>query len=113
MGKKLFPFVFMAACLKYPSIKTKLNFGVLCRFEATRQVRRVESEVNEQIKSGEVSIETFANVSHWHTPILAMTADVIQATDEECMKCGMDGYVAKPFEEEQLYSAAACFFESG
>nr|GEW19237.1 histidine kinase 2 [Tanacetum cinerariifolium] len=60
-------------------------------FEATRQVRRVESEVNQQIKSGEVSIETFANVSYWHTPILAMTADVIQATDEECMKCGMDG----------------------
>ncbi|GJX65712.1 histidine kinase 2 [Tanacetum coccineum] len=58
-------------------------------FEATRQVRRVESEANEQIKYGEVSMETFENVSHWHTPILAMTADVIQATGEECMKCGM------------------------
>ncbi|GJU51626.1 histidine kinase 2 [Tanacetum coccineum] len=73
---------------------------------STRQVRRVESEANEQIKYGEVSMETFANVSHWHTPILAMTADVIQATCEECMKCGMNGY-----EEEQLYSAAACFSE--
>lgn len=65
------------------------------------------------IDSGEASIEAFANVSHWHTPILAMTADVIQATNEECMKSGMDGYVSKPFEEEQLYSAAAHFFESG
>ncbi|GKF54804.1 histidine kinase 2, partial [Tanacetum coccineum] len=46
---------------------------------------------------------------HWHTPILAFTVDVIQATDEECMKCGMDGYVAKPFKEEQLYSAVAYF----
>ncbi|KAI3789418.1 hypothetical protein L2E82_02213 [Cichorium intybus] len=73
-------------------------------FEATRRIRAVEGKFNEQIKSGE---------AHWHTPILAMTADVIQATDEECMKCGMDGYVSKPFEEEQLYSAAACFFESG
>ncbi|KAJ0514623.1 putative histidine kinase response regulator and transcription factor RR-A-type family [Helianthus annuus] len=82
-------------------------------FEATRQIRRLESMVNEQIESGEVSIEMFGNAGHWHTPILAMTADVIQATDEECMKCGMDGYVSKPFEEEQLYSAAACFFESG
>ena len=55
----------------------------------------------------------FGNVAHWHTPILAMTADVIQASNEECMKCGMDDYVSKPFEEEQLYSAVARFFESG
>lgn len=73
-------------------------------FEATRQIRGLENKFNENIKS---------DVGYWHTPILAMTADVIQATDEECMKCGMDGYVSKPFEEEQLYSAAACFFESG
>ncbi|PWA54642.1 histidine kinase-like ATPase, C-terminal domain-containing protein [Artemisia annua] len=73
-------------------------------FEATRQIRGLENRFNENVKS---------DVGYWHTPILAMTADVIQATDEECMKCGMDGYVSKPFEEEQLYSAAACFFETG
>jgi arabidopsis histidine kinase 2/3/4 (cytokinin receptor) len=38
-------------------------------------------------------------------PVLAMTADVIQATYEECIKSGMDGYVSKPFDEEQLYQA--------
>ncbi|KAA8524833.1 hypothetical protein F0562_011256 [Nyssa sinensis] len=82
-------------------------------FEATRQIRRLEHKVNEKIESGEASMDMFANVVHWHTPILAMTADVIQATNEECMKCGMDDYVAKPFEEGQLYSAVARFFESG
>ncbi|KAF5482590.1 hypothetical protein F2P56_003148 [Juglans regia] len=82
-------------------------------FEATRQIRFVESEVNEKITLGEVSIEMFGNVAHWHTPILAMTADVIQASNEECMKCGMDDYVSKPFEEGQLYSAVARFFETG
>ncbi|GMP53691.1 hypothetical protein CsSME_00019086 [Camellia sinensis var. sinensis] len=82
-------------------------------FEATRQIRSLEREVNERIESGEATIEMFANVAHWHTPILAMTADVIQATNEECMKCGMDDYVSKPFAEEQLYSAVARFFESG
>ncbi|KAI7744201.1 hypothetical protein M8C21_005479 [Ambrosia artemisiifolia] len=74
-------------------------------FEATRQIRRLESIFNEEMKSGEAD--------HWHTPILAMTANVIQAIDEERTKCGMDGFVSKPFEEEQLYSAAACIFESG
>lgn len=52
------------------------------------------------------------NVENWHIPILAMTADVIQASNEECMKCGMDDYVSKPFEEEQLYTAVAKFFVS-
>lgn len=73
----------------------------------------MEAEVNKQIASGEASKEMFGNVAHWHAPILAMTADVIQATSEECLKCGMDGYVAKPFEEEQLYEAVAHFFEDG
>lgn len=47
-----------------------------------------------------------------HIPILAMTADVIQATSAECLRCGMDGYVAKPFEEQQLYNAVAHFFQT-
>lgn len=81
-------------------------------FEATRQIRNNENKVNEDIASGKASIEMFGNVAHWHTPVLAMTADVIQATNEACMNCGMDGYVAKPFEEEKLYSAVARFFES-
>ncbi|XP_020241650.1 probable histidine kinase 5 [Asparagus officinalis] len=65
-------------------------------FEATRQIRSMETRAND----------------HWHIPILAMTADVIQATHEECLRCGMDGYVSKPFEEEQLYTAVAHFFET-
>lgn len=73
----------------------------------------METQVNEQIAPEQASMEIFGNVPYWHTPILAMTADVIQATSEECIKCGMDDYVSKPFEEEQLYNAVARFFESG
>ncbi|MQM14879.1 hypothetical protein Taro_047814 [Colocasia esculenta] len=81
-------------------------------FEATRQIRSIENKVNKQIRSGETSKEMFGNVAHWHIPILAMTADVIQATHDRCVQCGMDDYVSKPFEEEQLYSAVAHFFEA-
>lgn len=42
-----------------------------------------------------------------------MTADVIQASNVECMKCGMDDFVSKPFEVGELYSAVARFFETG
>ncbi|CAI8587124.1 unnamed protein product [Vicia faba] len=79
-------------------------------FEATRQIRYMENEVNEKIASGEALAETFGNNSYWHTPILAMTAHVTPASNEECKKCGMDDYVSKPFEEEQLYMAVARVF---
>nr|ALJ03416.1 histidine kinase 1 [Aeschynomene evenia var. serrulata] len=74
-------------------------------FEATRRIRKMESKANEQQMNGERRNE-------FHIPILAMTADVIHATYDECLKCGMDGYVSKPFEEENLYQAVAKFFKT-
>ncbi|KAG4964236.1 hypothetical protein JHK84_038862 [Glycine max] len=81
-------------------------------FEATRQIRCLESEVNEKIACGQASAEMFGSISYWHIPILAMTADSTQSSNEECIKCGMDDYVSKPFEEEKLYMAMARFFKS-
>ncbi|XP_020589142.1 probable histidine kinase 5 [Phalaenopsis equestris] len=81
-------------------------------FEATRRIRDSEQKVNKLIKSKEASVEMYGNVAYWHIPILAMTADVFQANHDECVKYGMDGYVSKPFEVEQLYSSVAQFFES-
>ncbi|OEL22625.1 putative histidine kinase 5 [Dichanthelium oligosanthes] len=81
-------------------------------FEATRLIRVVEKNINDMIQMGEVSADNYGDKAHWHVPILAMTADVIQATFEKCMECGMDGYVSKPFEEQQLYSAVAHFLEA-
>ena len=66
----------------------------------------------EHLNVGELSVEASENTSSWHVPILAMTADVIQATHEECLRCGMDGYLSKPFEAEQLYREVSRFFHS-
>ncbi|XP_058787101.1 histidine kinase 3-like [Vicia villosa] len=68
-------------------------------FEATQRIRKIENNVSNQ--------ELYV-----HLPILAMTADVMQATQEECLKYGMDGYVSKPFEAEQLYREVSKFFQS-
>ncbi|KAJ4835924.1 Histidine kinase 3 [Turnera subulata] len=81
-------------------------------FQATSRIRDMEQRVNSCIQNGEESAEAYGNISHWHIPILAMTADVIQATHEECLRCGMDGYVSKPFEAEQLYREVSRFFQS-
>ncbi|KAB5524635.1 hypothetical protein DKX38_022384 [Salix brachista] len=69
----------------------KENNVLFLRFEATRIIQDMES--------------------NGHIPILAMTADVIQATYEECQRCGMDGYVSKPFEAEQLYQEVSRFLQ--
>ncbi|KMZ68947.1 Histidine kinase 3 [Zostera marina] len=79
-------------------------------FEATKIIRSMESDMNDCIKRNEISPEDCSGVKYWHIPILAMTADVIQATHEKCLKCGMDGYVSKPFEGEELYREVARFF---
>ncbi|WOL09367.1 putative histidine kinase 4 [Canna indica] len=76
-------------------------------FQATQKIREMESKASE-----EAPLEEGSTKAKWRIPILAMTADVIQATYEECLKCGMDGYVSKPFEEAQLYQAVAKFVVS-
>ncbi|KAK8655596.1 hypothetical protein V6N13_108170 [Hibiscus sabdariffa] len=55
-------------------------------FEATRRIRDVEQNINNCIQFGELSVDACNNVSNWHVPILAMTADVIQATHEQCLR---------------------------
>lgn len=39
-----------------------------------------------------------------HTPILALTASVVKGVIEPFEKAGMQGYISKPFEEEELYA---------
>ncbi|KAG8382658.1 hypothetical protein BUALT_Bualt05G0100200 [Buddleja alternifolia] len=76
-------------------------------FEATRLIREMESKANAPM-NGEGS----TTKREWHMPILAMTADVIHATLDKCLQCGMDGYVSKPFQEKTLYQEVAKFFKS-
>lgn len=70
------------------------------------RIREMEKMANEERKNKMNSSEGSAFVE-CHLPVLAMTADVIQATYEKCIKSGMDGYVSKPFDEEQLYQAVS------
>jgi CheY-like chemotaxis protein len=37
-----------------------------------------------------------------HVPIVALTAHALAGDRENCLSCGMDGYLAKPYNSEDL-----------
>ncbi|MBF0628531.1 MAG: response regulator [Magnetococcales bacterium] len=59
---------------------------VMDGFEATRALRRLE-------KAGE---------SKFHTPVIALTANVMEEDRLNCFDAGMDGFLTKPLEEKML-----------
>jgi PAS domain S-box-containing protein len=70
---------------KYRIILMDVQMNELDGIEATRRIRRIESE------KGLV-----------YTPIIAMTAHVREQDKEKCLKAGMDDFVSKPFEFDAL-----------
>ena len=48
-----------------------------------------------------------------HTPIVAMTASAMKGDRERCLDAGMDGYVSKPIDPQQLYQAIEEFAPRG
>ncbi len=58
---------------------------VMDGFEATRQIRAIENQLQND-----------------RVPIIALTASVLDEDIRSCFQAGMDGYVPKPFENQQL-----------
>jgi CheY-like chemotaxis protein len=63
-------------------------------------------EATEQIRSGRGSGRPEAE-----TPIVALSADLTEATRDRARRAGIDGFVAKPFSRSELAGALARFLE--
>ncbi|HRH70818.1 MAG TPA: ATP-binding protein [Flavobacteriales bacterium] len=70
----------------YDLILMDVQMPVMDGYEATRAIR------------------AFPN-GNSHIPIIAMTANVLQAEVQQCLDAGMDGFVPKPFKQAELVEA--------
>jgi signal transduction histidine kinase/CheY-like chemotaxis protein/ligand-binding sensor domain-containing protein len=70
----------------YDLVLMDVQMPVMDGYEATRRIRALGNEKA-------------------RTPILAMTANVMQAEVQQCMDAGMDGFIPKPFKQEELVAA--------
>ncbi len=68
---------------KYDFILMDIMMPEMDGLEATKEIRNLESEE--------------------HIPIIALTADIMIANEEKCLKNGMNAHITKPFEIESLF----------
>jgi len=55
-------------------------------------------------------IRALENKTDRHIPIVAMTARAMKGDRELCLESGMDGYIAKPIRQRELYQTIAAYF---
>ena len=74
---------------------------VMDGYEATREIRKREGlRTNEEL--GEATLTESQRSSSHHVPIIAMTANAIVGDRERCLEAGMDDYISKPIQREEL-----------
>ncbi len=77
---------------RYDLILMDCQMPELDGYEATREIRRLEN--------GKKRI-----------PIVALTAHAMKGADEECFAAGMDGYLSKPIDRDELDTMIARFMD--
>ena len=71
---------------KFDLILMDIMMPVMDGLEATREIRKIEK----------------ANKLSEYTPIIAVTANTLDNDREKCLSWGMDEFIAKPFDMNQL-----------
>jgi PAS domain S-box-containing protein len=93
------------------------NYGALVSevvdgWEAVKAVKQdhydlVLMDVQMPVMDGFEATRLIRQNGYHQLPVVALTANAIKGEYEKCMQAGMNGYVSKPFEEEELIKTLA------
>ncbi len=72
---------------KFDVVLMDLQMPVMGGIAASREIRKIETDVVQA------------------TPILALTANVLESQKEECLNAGMNGFLTKPIRLKELFKA--------
>jgi CheY-like chemotaxis protein/signal transduction histidine kinase len=78
---------------KYDLILMDVQMPIMDGFKATQKIREIELS------------------SNTHTPIIAVTANAFPEDKDRCMAVGMDDYISKPFQPDDLISKIRKYLE--
>jgi CheY-like chemotaxis protein len=73
----------------YDAVLMDCQMPVMDGLEATRRIRQAEA----------------AMIGLRHIPIVALTAQAMRGDREKCLAAGMDAYVSKPIDRDELFAA--------
>jgi CheY-like chemotaxis protein/HPt (histidine-containing phosphotransfer) domain-containing protein len=79
----------MAMSQEFDAVLMDCQMPEMDGFESTRLIRKLESELK----------------TPRHVPIIALTASAIKGDREMCLAAGMDGYVTKPIDAQEMLAA--------
>lgn len=75
------------------------------RLLQSRKFDLVLMDLHMPVMSGLEATGHIRNQLHLNIPIIALTANAIKGESEHCFKAGMNAFVSKPFEEQELVQA--------
>jgi CheY-like chemotaxis protein len=97
----------------YDMILMDIQMPELDGIEATKLIRACQKNEGSHPHHQELLQKIQNNLSGRRLPIVAMTANAMADDRRKCIEAGMDSYIAKPFQPEELFGIIAMVTAKG